>query len=155
MSEHNQAVESNLEPWMVPLWRRHRYMKRADGRAMFTGTPDHKAETFREWLESTPAEVRREVHERGEQATAKVLRQREAAPFVATPCDEPFRFRTRAVCRPTKAKPPNWSLMRAGRSVDVPCEEPFRFRNKELCFPKERRWAPAPVEEEHAFARLL
>jgi len=70
MAEHNQAVETNLEPWMVPLWRRHRYMKRSDGRAMFTGTPDHKAETFREWLETSPAEVRRELGERGESATA-------------------------------------------------------------------------------------
>lgn len=156
MQEHNQSVESNLEPWMVPLWRRHRYMKRPDGRAMFTGTPDHKAESFREWLESAPAEVRREVHERGEKATAKVLRQREAQPFVATPCVEPHRFRTKAVCKPTERnRPPKWSLMRAGRTIDVPCEEPFRFRNKELCFPKERRWAPPLVEEEHAFAGLI
>ena len=162
--EAQERVETNLEPWQVALWRKHRYAKDAHGRLLFTGTPDHKAARFQEWL----AEHEREVvgqHARAAEAKGlQIVRERENRAAVAVPCRTPFRFRTKAACNPEtpRKKRPKWmgsTLLRSGRSVEVPCGPPDRYRVKELCDPN-AKWRQAPTyvvepEQEHAFAGLI
>ena len=128
----------------------------------FTGTPDHKAELFREWLE---ANAREATHQRSKAAEAKateLVRTKLNAAAVAVPCRDPWRFRTKAACNPEtpRKRRPKWmgsSLLRSGRSVEVPCAEPNRYRVKELCDPHAKwRTVTTPVyEEPHAFEGLI
>lgn len=158
--EAQERVEANLDPWEIPMWRKHRYAKGPNGKLLFTGTPDHKAMRFREWLEAHEREATGQRARAAEEATARAVRAREKRAVVATPCRTPFRFRTKAACNP-EARQPKWTrstLLRAGRSVEVPCGPPDRYRNKELCDPKARWRAPPPplVEEPvHAFEGLI
>jgi len=163
-AEANEAVEVNLDPWDVPTWRKHRYDKGAGGKLLFTGTPDQKARKFREWLETHEAEARGERSRAGEAKTASMVRTRTRGAAVNVPCKTPYRFRTKAACKP---EPPKrgaaWTrsslLGKPGRHVEVPCEEKYRPRVKELCEPGKtswgRAWTPPAEEPEHAFAGLL
>jgi hypothetical protein len=162
-AESQERVEQNLDPWEIPMWRKHRYAKDAHGRLLFTGTPDHKAMRFREWLEEHQREVQGQRARAGEAKAVEVVRSYEARPAIAVPCREPYRFRTKAACNPEtpRKRRPKWmgsSLLRSGRSVEVPCAEPNRYRVKELCDPN-AKWrrvtTPLEVEEPHAFEGLL
>ena len=163
-AESQERVEQNLDPWEIPMWRKHRYAKGADGKLLFTGTPDHKATRFREWLEEHQREVQGQRSRLGEEKASQLVSARVNAAGVAVPCRTPWRFRTKAACNPDtpKKKRPKWmgsSLLRSGRSAEVPCGPPDRYRVKELCDPN-AKWRRAPTyvvepEQEHAFAGLI
>ena len=163
-AEAQERVEQNLDPWEIPMWRKHRYAKDANGRLLFTGTPDHKAMRFREWLEDHQREVTGQRARMGEAQAAELVHAKVNAAAIAVPCRDPWRFRTKAACNPEtpRKRRPKWmgsSLLRSGRNVEVPCAEPNRYRVKELCDPN-AKWRRAPLtlpaeEPEHAFAGLL
>jgi hypothetical protein len=141
-SEKDEAVEGNLSPDEVALWRK---MK-----SRWKGSPHARLEKFREYLHDHPGELRAERAGHGERKAKALVRQREAAPFVKAPCAPPYRSRVKRACK-------GWSPLSSSSGVEVPCREPYRYRTKDLCNPS-AKWkvAKPPVEEPRgAFDDLL
>ena len=148
--EKEEAVEVNLHPEEIPLWRRIK--------TRFKGTSHERFTKFRHYVHDHPEELRKETSGRSERRVVELVRERQSVAGVKVPCREPWRFRTKAACDPAAKRQPKWtrsSLLRAGRAVEVPCGPPDRYRVKELCVPRERRWVPPPEEHVHAFEGLL
>jgi hypothetical protein len=151
--EADEAVEVNLRPDEIALWRKIK--------ARFKGSPHERFEKFRHYVHDHPEALRAHVALVGETQAAALVRARESAAAVKVPCRTPYRFRTKAACNPETPhkRQPKWmrsSLLRAGRSVEVLCGPPDRWRVKEFCHPRERRWVPPPPEEPvHAFEGLI
>ena len=156
--EADERVEVNLDPWEIATWRQNR--------TRFKGTPDERLRAFRDWSEEHEAETRGERARETETMAARLIREKRAREKgVKVPCAAPWRYRTRAACRPGNGngrwKRPSWTLF-GGRRVEVPCEEPYRFRVKRDCAPKKRKaatWADLAKtrreEEPGAFDDLL
>lgn len=145
--ESDEAVEVNLRPDEVALFRKMR--------ARFKGTPHERLEKFRHYLHDHPEALRGHVSKTGEERAKALVKARENRAAVGIPCEPPYRFRTKAACKPERTPhTPRWSLL-GGRKVLVPCGPPHRARSKELCHPKETYWKAPAEEPSHAFEGLL
>jgi hypothetical protein len=133
--EADEAVETNLSPHEIALWRK---MK-----ARWKGTPHARLEAFRHYLHDHPGELRAERSAHGEARAKALVRERERAAFSKAPCAPPYRARNKRAC-----KVGGIATFLGG--VEIPCREPYRYRTKDLCNPKAKWKAWAAPEEGRA-----
>jgi hypothetical protein len=87
----DEAVEVNLDPWEVSLWRKVK--------SRFRGRPDARLRAFREYVSKHPKEIYTELEGVSAAKTAKLLHEKGKWVGVEVPCAPPWRYRNKASCR--------------------------------------------------------
>lgn len=89
--EKDEAVETNLDPWEIALWRKIK--------ARFKGSPQARLRGFREYVSKHPKEIYGEIEVVSAAKTAQLLHAKGEWVGVEVPCAPPWRYRVKSTCR--------------------------------------------------------